>query len=218
MKWHWIRELFPLSVLAIITVSTLALLPGLPESIPRHFALDGTPDAFMTKQTYAYFIILVSAGLYVLLTFIPFIDPFWKRIQPKYGLLLLFRDIALGFFLFLHILSLMAAHSGSLDLRTMGIGFGLLFILLGNYLPKLPRNWFFGIRVPWTLASEEVWKRTHRLGGLLFVLAGIAIVVLSLAGLMPALAIGLPTVPLMVVVFVYPYLLYRRLQKESPEL
>jgi uncharacterized membrane protein len=99
-----------------------------------------------------------------------------------------------------------------------GVGFGILFILLGNYLPKLPRNFFFGIRSPWTLASETVWKRTHILSGWLFVVAGFLITVLSFTSL--PLHILLLVILLPVVLYcgiIYPYFLYRKLQRGQGE-
>ena len=57
---------------------------------------------------------------------------------------------------------------------------GVLFVVMGNYLPKSKSNFFYGIKTPWTLTSEEVWKKTHRLGGKLFVISGLIIIVSSL--------------------------------------
>ena len=87
----------------------------------------------------------------------------------------------------------------------------MLFVVLGNVLGKVTKNFFVGIRTPWTLASDEVWLRTHRLGGRVFVLAGLAVVLSGLAGGGVA--------PLLVAVFtaafvpiVYSYIIYRRLE------
>jgi uncharacterized membrane protein len=60
--------------------------------------------------------------------------------------------------------------------KIVPLGVGLLFIILGNYMPKVKKNWFVGIRTPWTLASEEVWNKTHRLGGKIFILAGLLMI------------------------------------------
>ena len=86
---------------------------------------------------------------------------------------------------------------------------GVLFVLIGNYLPKTKQSYTLGIRLPWTLASEENWNRTHRLGGVLWVLGGLYFIVMSFfpwnlaAFLIPILLMALvPTV--------YSYLLYRR--------
>ncbi len=208
MKWKWRQHIIAFLILAAVPVSLALTFHALPDRVPSHFGLSGRADGFMTRDDYAVFIVALTVGIYLLLTFIPLIDPFWKRIQPRYGLLLLIRDLALGFFLFIHLLSLDAAPTGVLNVRLFGIGFGLLFVVLGNYLPKIPRNWFFGIRVPWTLASEEVWKRTHRLGGWLFVLGGCVTIVLSALGFSMVVAMAVPLGPVMLVVaFIYPFVL-----------
>ena len=216
MKWNWKQHIVAFLILATIAASTAIMLPSLPERIPTHFGLNGSPDGFLSRDWYPLFIIGGTAILGLVLTFIPFLDPFWKRVQPKYGLLLLIRDLALAFFLFVHFLSLDAAFTGVLNVRLLGVGLGLLFVVLGNYLPKIPRNWFFGIRVPWTLASEEVWKRTHRLGGWLFVLAGCVSIIMIVAGLPTDIALAVPLIPMLIVVaFIYPYLLFRKLEKRE---
>ena len=59
----------------------------------------------------------------------------------------------------------------------VSVALGALFVVLGNYMPKMRRNFFVGIRTPWTLADEDVWFRTHRLGGVLFVIGGVLLMV-----------------------------------------
>ena len=109
-----------------------------------------------------------------------------------------------------------SAKDGIFRSDLFGIGFGLLFILLGNYLPKLPRNFFFGIRSPWTLASEVVWFRTHRISGSLFVAGGILFIILTLLKVNWVISMIVILTPLVLfTAFIYPYLLYRRLQREG---
>jgi uncharacterized membrane protein len=144
------------------------------------------------------------------------IDPFWKTIQKKYNVLLLFRDILMLFMLFLLIMTFLSAHTGRLNMEFFGVGLGMLFILLGNYLPRLPRNFFVGIRTPWTIASDLVWKKTHIVGGWLFVAGGVIICLLALLGLPMHIVLLSVLVPVFVISsLIYPYLLYRKLQREG---
>lgn len=88
---------------------------------------------------------------------------------------------------------------------------GVVFIVLGNYMPKVKQNYTIGIKVPWALHSEENWRRTHRLGGWMFMLSGVAMIIAGFAG--TELAIGLTLGALVaaaVVPVVYSYLLYRK--------
>ncbi|HVC36929.1 MAG TPA: SdpI family protein [Gammaproteobacteria bacterium] len=91
---------------------------------------------------------------------------------------------------------------------------GLLFVILGNYMGKLRKNFFIGIRTPWTLASDEVWVRTHRLGGWLFVAGGLAIVitgVLAPSAYMPIIMIVIIAVAALVPAAAS-YVIYRRVE------
>ena len=95
--------------------------------------------------------------------------------------------------------------------RAIPAGVGLLLVVLGNFMGKLTKNFFVGIRTPWTLASDEVWLRTHRLGGKLFVLAGAGLFVAGLSGaghvailLAVVVAAGIPVA--------YSYVVYRKLE------
>jgi uncharacterized membrane protein len=97
--------------------------------------------------------------------------------------------------------------------RAVNLGLGLLLIVIGNYLGKVTRNFFVGIRTPWTLASDEVWLRTHRLGGVLFVSGGAVILIGAFVGGVSALAVT-TTVIIGIAAFltVYSYVIYRRIE------
>ena len=216
MTWNVKRELVPLAILTAVIVLAFVYGPGLPDQVPSHFDANGYPDDTMPRTTFLLVIPGMVAGLYVFLTFIPFIDPLWQKIQPRYHVLLLLRDFTMGFLLMMFIVNLIAVRDGRLSTTAMGIGLGILFMLIGNYLPKTPRNWFFGIRSPWTMSSDEVWRKSHLFGGWWFVGAGLLIAVLSVAGVsMQYLLPGVLVPTVIVTSFVYPYLLFRRLQRSG---
>ena len=216
MKWNFKREMFALAMILLLIAVSIYYYGILPESIPSHFNNKGMPDNYSSKQLFFGISIGAAILIYIILTFIPFFDPFWKRIQNKYYIFLLFRDLAVGFTVFLTTLSFISAKEGMFKKDLFGIGFGLLFILMGNYLPRLPRNFFFGIRSPWTLASDVVWYKTHRVSGGLFVAAGIFLIILNLSGvdfLISMLAVILPVIIFSSVI--YPFVLFKKLQKEG---
>ncbi|MGB8658488.1 MAG: SdpI family protein [Candidatus Zixiibacteriota bacterium] len=223
MRWRAKREILPFIIVISFVILSILFYPTLPERVPSHFDAKGMPDKFSPKLQLMLSEFGSIMGLYLILTFVPLIDPFWKRIQKKYNIFLLFRDLALLFFLFFYIITIIAAKRGILPPYVLGIAFGLLFVLLGNYIPKLPRNFFFGIRSPWTLASETVWKKTHILGGWVFVAAGMAIVALSFLGVHLGIALLITLAPsILFIGILYPFFLYRQLQKDektrAPEL
>jgi uncharacterized membrane protein len=151
-------------------------------------------------------------GLYALLTCIPFIDPLWTRVRVRYNVLLLLRDFVLGFLLFMFLVAIYAGRDGHLSFGLLGVTLGILFALIGNYLPRVPQNWFFGIRTPWTLSSEVAWKKSHVVGGWMFMATGIGTALLSPFGI-PMTYTMLPGILLTVIIagFIYPYMVNRRL-------
>jgi uncharacterized membrane protein len=114
--------------------------------------------------------------------------------------------------LFIEILVLQAARDWNpLSPRPILVGVGFLIAVVGNFLGKMTRNFFAGIRTPWTLASEEVWHRTHRLAGKLFVLAGLVVAVAGVAGVPGWPLLAVPGVAALIAV-VYSYVVYKRIE------
>jgi uncharacterized membrane protein len=103
----------PLIILVLYIALSIYFYPTLPESIPSHFNGRGTPDSFSPKLQFMVLIFATIVGLYLILTFIPLIDPFWKKIQKKYDIFLMFRDFVLLFLLFIYILSIIVAKKGA---------------------------------------------------------------------------------------------------------
>jgi uncharacterized membrane protein len=218
MKWELKRHLFALAMIVVAALAGAYFSSVLPDVIPSHFGSDGTANQWSPKSRVIALGVAAPVGVFLLLTFIPLIDPFWKRIQSKYDLFLVFRDIALGAIVYFVIVGYVSAKEGTYETNLAGLGLGLLFILMGNYLPKLPRNFFFGIRSPWTLASEQVWKRTHRVSGWLFVACGLIMAGLSFSPVPQLVIIVAVLIPLVLFCgFIYPYALFRKIEREEGE-
>ncbi|MGB9859430.1 MAG: SdpI family protein [Moorellaceae bacterium] len=160
-------------ILIIMLVAGLIIYPYLPERVPIHWNAAGQVDNYGSRTFGAFMLPLLTAGLYLLMLVLPLVDP-RKENYPKF--LGAYRIIRLALVLFMAVLygiMLVAALGYYVPMdRIMPALLGLLFILIGNYLPRVRYNYFVGIRTPWTLADEEVWRRTHRWAGTLYVLAG----------------------------------------------
>jgi uncharacterized membrane protein len=166
-----------LAVAALIVAAvalSLALYPRLPARVPTHWNLAGQIDNDAPKAIGAFIapaIMLVMAGIFAVL---PAISPAGFDIERKSRA---YRAILLAILLFLlaiHVQVLLAALNVSRPIDTVvPLITGALFVVLGNYLPKMRRNFFIGIRTPWTLADEDVWFRTHRFAGPIFVACGV---------------------------------------------
>ncbi len=191
---------------------TARAYPGLPDPMPTHWNAAGQVNGWMPKFWGAFLVPLVMVFLWVTFLVLPKISPRGFEMEPFTRAWDVFKLTMLAVMLFIGVLVLQAAKTGGeLSPTAIFCALGVLFVVMGNLLGKVTRNFFVGIRTPWTLASEEVWYRTHRLAGKLFVAAGLLVVATSFAGLhvWPIMvSIGLATL----IPVVYSYVIYRRLE------
>lgn len=166
---------------AIAVGVAIWLYPHLPAAVPSHWDLHNHVNGTMPRFWAAVFPALSVLGLVVLSVVLPAISPRQFAIRPFAGAWGVLMLVAQGFVLVigLGVLLAGAGHAVSVPTITM-LAVGVLYMLLGNYMGKLRRNFFIGIRTPWTLASDAVWERTHRVGGRLFVLGGLVAIVAAL--------------------------------------
>jgi uncharacterized membrane protein len=155
-------------------ISAFLLLPQLPEKLPMHWNVSGEIDSYWPKNQAVWFIPFMSIIMFILFQVLPSVDP--KK--NKYSLFKREWEIIqtglIGFFTYLQFVILYISLNPAVQLLPlMFIGLGSLFVLMGNYLSKIRQNYFLGIKVPWTLASEDNWNKTHRFASWCFVIIGI---------------------------------------------
>lgn len=200
-----------LFIVAAFGVSA-GLYQNLPDPVPTHWNLEGKPDGFMPKPLGAFIMPLMMAGVYLLFLLLPKISPRGFRIDRFADTWMTVCNLTLAFLCFVGLIALLSASGVPVPMdRAIPAAVGLLLAVLGNFMGKFTRNFFAGIRTPWTLASEEVWLRTHRLGGKLFLFGGLLIVAASLLGAGHAALVAIVVVMVLVPV-VYSYWIYRRLE------
>ncbi len=210
-----------LAVMGLVFLSfilSIYFYQQVPEQMATHWNSQGEVDGYMSKLWGLFFMPLVITGLAIMFLLIPKIDPRKENIEK-------FRKYYDGFIVIL-ILFMVLVHLHILLWNTgtqvspdvvFPIGIGLLFYYTGILTENAELNWFIGIRTPWTLSSERVWKKTNRLGGKLFKIAGIAAV---FGAFFPEHAIYFILVPVIFVVLftvVYSYVEYQKELKENQE-
>ncbi|MFA5358523.1 MAG: SdpI family protein [Patescibacteria group bacterium] len=174
MRLSFKKEIPILILLLISVLSSFWFYAHMPAVVPIHWGINGQADGFGSREFAAYFFPALIVGLYLLLTFIPYLDPKKERYIDFLSTYWKFRFGFILFFLFIYFIASSAGVGYNIPIgQVMAVAMGVLFIFIGNYLAKIKPNWFVGIRTPWTLSSEEVWNKTHRLGGKLFALSGI---------------------------------------------
>lgn len=148
--------------------------------IPVHWGIDGRPDRFAGKAKGLLLEPCIAMMVVLVFRIIPIIEPRQRNLLRSF---VAYRAVALsvtGFMLALHILvtgNLLGLFHVSMT-AIAGIGVSILLMALGNYMGKVRSNFLFGIRTPWTLSSNLTWDKTHRLGGRLMFLSGLAGLVL----------------------------------------
>lgn len=199
------------AAIAVVFISfaiTAYAYPSLPQEIATHWNAAGEVDGHMPAPS-AFFVPALSLGLLLLFLAIPKIDPLQANIRSFIGEYHKFILVIVFFLSLVHLQSLLWNLGTRVSFSlTMPALLGGLFIYLGTFLGKSKRNWFIGIRTPWTLSSDEVWDKTHQAAGKAFMAAGI----LSLAGVvLPAYAIWIALVAVLVAALgsvAYSYVIY----------
>ncbi len=204
--WSGLSWLIWLGVVA----AAVYFYPILPASMASHWNYDGVADGFMNKFWALAILPIVMLVILILSVVLPKLDPLKANIlsfKKYYEILWLGLMIFMAYLFVLQLLwNLGYKFDFTLCLTPAMSG---LWLLLGLILGKTKRNWFMGIRTPWTLSSDNVWDKTHHLGGKLFIAVGL----ISLLGLVwPDKLVWLTLLPILIVVIllvVYSYWLYR---------
>jgi len=210
------RTLYIILLLTLVSAAlSLWAYPRLPEMVPSHWNAAGQIDGYMPRTSSLILMPAMILGVGLLLLYIPYIDPLRANVDRFRGA---YNWIIVGFaafMLFMHVITLLAGLGVRFNIIYLMIpAMALLFIGMGFVVERAKPNWFIGIRTPWTLSSPTVWEKTHRLGGLLFKISG----VLMLLGLLfpPEVGFYFTLVPLMASAFgsiIYSYVVYRAEQR-----
>ncbi len=218
LKNRWIG----LGLIAAMLVFSVMVYGQLPARVPVHWNFSGVADGYGTRELAAVFVPGLSLGLWLLFQVLPKLDPLTITSPARFSYVPFldtfrrFLNFILLFMAGVHVTTLGIALGWPIQIgQVMMIGIGLLFAAMGNEFGRLKRNSFAGIRVPWTLANEEVWRISHRVGGRAFVIVGLISI---LCGLIVPPEIGIIVLMILVlgwVVFtmVYSYAVSRRIAR-----
>jgi uncharacterized membrane protein len=201
-------------ILALILLAFLlsaAAYPYAPDRVASHWNAQGQVDGYMSKFWGLFFLPLLLTGMVALFWGLPKIDPLKANIEQFRRPYETFIIILLVFMLLIHLQVILWNLGVQVSFNmTMPALFAGLMFYTGVLLEKAKRNWFIGIRTPWTLSSDTVWDKTHRLGAKLFKLTGL----ISLAGLLfQKQAFFFFIVPVLLVtiyITIYSYVEYRK--------
>jgi len=181
MKFNLKKEVPLLAIIAIPFVYLAYLWNSLPEKIPIHWNIKGEIDGWGTKDQLILILLVLPVLTYVLFLIIPIIDPKKKlnTMGNKFGHIKFFLVLLMSLLAVFILYSVQ--HQTTTNIKWVYALMGFLIVGLGNYFPAMKPNYFVGIKTPWTLENESVWKATHKMGGKLWFFGGLIMTVLVLA-------------------------------------
>ena len=187
----------------------LFLWNKLPDAVAIHWNFNGKADGFSSKAFAVFFMPLFIAAMHLICAFATGFDPKNQNYNPKIINMVLWICPVISIICNLFVYC--TALGKELDVNfILNLVLGSMFITVGNYLPKCKQNYTIGIKLPWTLNDEENWNKTHRLGGRVWVLCGIALIV---ALPLPTKLQGFVIIPVLLIALLVPttysYLIYK---------
>ena len=215
IKFSLKTEAASLIIILIAAAMSVYFYLHSPETIVTHWNFQGEPDGYAGKGFGSFFFPALIAAIYGLMILLPQFDPkreAYKEFEKPYNifrlamvLILSAIYLATGFYNIGYDINIGVVVAGLI---------GLLMIVIGNYLGKMKQNWFVGIKTPWTLSSENIWAKTHRLGGFLFIIFGLIIIASPFLPQTIAVSIFACWAAILIVgTFTYSYWLYRKEKK-----
>lgn len=187
--------------------------PQLPDKIASHWNTQGSVDGYMPKLLGVFLLPLILIGICLLFFIIPKIDPLKNNIgkfKNYYeGFIVLFSVFMLSVYMQLILWNIGIELSPNF---IFPIGIGILFFYIGILCENSKRNWFIGIRTPWTLSNDKIWDKTNKLGGKLFKLAGIISIIGVFFHDYALLFVIVPVILVAVFTAVYSYVEYRKVK------
>lgn len=212
------RKTIILITLLVVLTAGVSFIFGnqMPDRMASHWDAKGVVNGYSDKTFALYFVPGMEIILVALFLALPLIDPRKQNIQkfrPVYNLFVIF---VFGFLSYLHFLTLAWNLGWIFNLmRWMSPAYAALLFFAGVLIGNAQPNWFIGIRTPWTLSDNQVWEKTHKIGGTAFKVCGL----ISLAGVIfPQQATWFLLIPILAValgLFVYSYLYYRSLHQRE---
>ncbi len=217
-RWYWIIAM----LLTVFVWGVSAwFYPSLPQTIPTHWNIHGQVDGHGDKGWSLFLLPLTNTAMLIFFWFLPALSPRRFEVDSFRSTYLFIMVATLALFAYLQVIILLATlqevRGGAkwLDLgRAMLGGMFVFFGLVGSVMGKVRKNFYIGVRVPWTLASDRVWDDTHRLTAWLMTLGGVVGLVVVLTGLSLWLAIGVMTASVMIPV-VYSFVHYKALERRG---
>ena len=199
-------------LIAFAVTFSIAVFDRLPDQMASHWNTANQVDGYISRFWGAFLMPIMTVGILVLFLIIPSIDPLKANIAQFRESFNTFITLIAAFMVYMHVLTVLwnlgynQFNMGTAMMPAMG----LLFVFAGIMMRKAKRNFFIGIRTPWTLSSDKVWDETHRLGSTLFIISGLLALLGAFFEAYTMWFILVPVLGSTIFLLVYSYVLYQR--------
>lgn len=208
------KKILTLIIISLCFVSGLFSYYLMPDQMASHWNIEGQVDGYVSRNFGIFFLPSFLLILALILLFVPQIDPLKKNIdkfKDDYEMFIVWFAV---FFFYVYVLTLFWNMGISFNMNTALMpALGFLFFYVGVLIKKAKRNYFIGIRTPWTLASDKVWDKTHKLGSKLFKLTGLLVVVSALFPQYSFLFVFIPIIFVSLFLVAYSYYEFKKEEK-----
>jgi len=216
IKPNFKTEFIPILLILLSIIASFYFYDHFPEKVPTHWNYKGQIDGWSGKTFAAFFSPGLNLIMYLLFLAFPYLDPKKDRYADFARVYHVFKGLLITVMTVIYFYIGLAGLGYELPVAVViPAAIGVLFVVLGNYFGKIKPNWFMGIRTPWTLSNEEVWNKTHRLGGKLFMLMGFFMILGTI--LPPAIFWGFfifGTVIVALIPAIYSFIIFKKLEKK----
>lgn len=205
-----------LVIAGISFIASLFVILQLPDTVPIHWNAAGKIDGYGSKWI-DLFLSAMPFIIYFLMGVTKQIDPKQDKIKKRDDVYEMFRWLLGGIFIVINwIVLYVTTHEETNATLFVFLAMGMMLIIVGNYMPRIPQNYFLGFRVPWAIENERVWYHTQRIGGYVMVISGILIIIAGFIGNNTAVAIcvGILFVGICLAIL-DSYIFYKKLMKNK---
>ncbi|HYW34334.1 MAG TPA: SdpI family protein [Balneolaceae bacterium] len=177
LKYAFKKEWYNIILLMVPFIAIPFIWGHLPNTMATHWNAHGKVNGYNSKAFGVLFVPFLNIGIYLLLLYLPYIDP-KKRIKTDQKPIPVLRTVIIAFLLAVHTWSVGVNLGMQISaLQWIYPGIGLFLIIFGNYMRTIEPNYFIGIRVPWTLEDSRNWRQTHRMASYLWVVGGLLLII-----------------------------------------
>lgn len=213
LKTEW----FAFSLIILSFIAAAYFFQHFPAKVPTHWNVQGEVNGYSTPLIAAFMVPVMMIFMYVFFLVLPYFDPKKDQYESFAGIYHKFKDLIVAFLFIIYFLTSLSGIGYKINISFyIPLLVGAMFIIIGLLLEKVKMNWFLGIRTPWTMSSETVWEKTHKLSNRVLVFSGLLMGVISFVPAEAKIVLFIIAIATIILVLpIYSYVLYVREKKNK---